>query len=269
MSSYVYGYSPGEQDRLVRQARYWKRAGLFDGIAFRPGEAVLEIGCGAGGVLGVIEESSPGLALSGIDVEPRQVEYAREHLERLGARDPDLVQGDARELPWIDGTFDTVWMSWFLEHLLDPAPVLAEARRVLKRGGRIVVNETDYSTFKVHPESPNFDYLEQAQYDYFDRHGCATAGRQLGPWLTAAGFGDVRNELMGYHFYQVPGDDLLSRHALYVADFLEPTIDLLAKALDRDSDRLQLGVQHLRSIGTDPRGAMTQVVYRATARRPS
>lgn len=267
MSDYLYGYGPAEQERLLRQARYWKRAGLFDGVEFRPGEAVLEIGCGAGGVLGVIHELQPAATLSGIDVEPRQVEYASAHLRELGAPDADVVAGDATELPWVDGTFDTVWMSWFLEHLVDPRRVLEEARRVLKRGGRIVVCETDYSTFKVHPESPNYDYLEQAQYDYFERHGCATAGRLLGPWLTAAGFVEVQNVLAGFHHYQVPGDDRLSQHANYVAEFIEPTVERLATSLDLDADRLQLGVEHLRSVGADPRGAMTQIVYRALARR--
>ena len=268
MASYLYGFTHGEQTRLIRQAGYWQRLGVFADLEFEPGESVLEIGCGSGGMLAAIHEQGPETSLAGIDLEPRQLTAAREHLARCGVGGVDLVEGSAFELPWAAHSFDTIWMSWFLEHLVDPRNVLEEAWRVLRPGGRVLALETDYSTFKVHPESPNYDYLEQAQYDYFDRHGCAHAGRLLAPWLRGAGFVDVENVPLGYHFYQVPGDDRLSEHAHYVADFIEPTIDRLAHTLERDVDLLQLGIEHLRSIGNDPRGAMTQIVYRAKARRP-
>ena len=60
--------------------------------------------------------------------------------ERLGA-DPrfTFVQGDARALPFADGTFDAVVMVRVLLHVADPAPVLTEIARVLRPGGVAVV----------------------------------------------------------------------------------------------------------------------------------
>lgn len=50
----------------------------------------------------------------------------------------DHRTGDGRTLPWPDATFDVVWSNSVLEHVRDPAAVLAETRRVLRPGGAMV-----------------------------------------------------------------------------------------------------------------------------------
>ena len=62
--------------------------------------------------------------------------------------------GDATALPWPDGHFDHVDMMWFLEHVADPHPFLAEARRALRPGGPITIIETDYSFASASPPIP-------------------------------------------------------------------------------------------------------------------
>ncbi|HEU5059640.1 MAG TPA: methyltransferase domain-containing protein, partial [Kofleriaceae bacterium] len=105
---YIHGHSRAEQDRLVAQAEYWRDTLILPELEYRPGERLLDIGCGVGAVLGVIGQAFPGLLLAGIDLAPGQIAYAGEHLGRLGLG-ADLRSGDARALPWPDGAFDHVY----------------------------------------------------------------------------------------------------------------------------------------------------------------
>jgi ubiquinone/menaquinone biosynthesis C-methylase UbiE len=262
---YLYGYSDSEQRRLVAQAEYWRELILRD-LAWRAGERVLEIGCGAGAVLGVLARAFGGIAVAGIDREPRQIAFAQRHLAKL-AEHANLRVGDAAALPWPDASFDHAMTMWFLEHLREPLPALREARRVLRPGGTITCTETDYSTFAVHPPSPDWDALARAQYQYFAGHGQPYAGRMLGAWLTQAGFADVHSAPVGCHFFHDGREAAALRaHVDYVAAFLEPYLDELAAATGADRGALQRGVDHLRRLPNDPLGATTQIVYRARAR---
>jgi len=268
-SSYLHGYSSEEQARLVDQARYWRSVIVKD-LDYAAGDRVLEMGCGVGAVLGVLLQEYPGIRIAGIDLEEKQVEAARRHLAELGSPDADLRVGSALESPWPEGTFDHVVMMWILEHLEDPGAVLREAHRVLKSGADVVLHETDYTSFRVHPESPDFDALVQAQYDYFGKHGQPYVGRVLGPLLRAAGFVGIRNEIAGVHYFQGADDggEALARHVEYNATFLEMSIELMARDLGRDLGSLKRGCEHLRSVARHPEGAITQLLFRARARKP-
>ena len=99
--------------------------GGVDGLR---GARVLELGPGQGlGLLGRARDA--GARCSAFDV----ADYADPStVAGLGV---DLRVGPAAHLPWADATFDVVWSSSVLEHLRDPAAMLAEVRRVLRPGG--------------------------------------------------------------------------------------------------------------------------------------
>ena len=84
MARYVHGYGTAEQERLVEQAEHWRNRLIRAGTELEPGTRLLEIGCGVGAVLAVLGEEFPGLTLTGVDIAPKQLEYARSHLERSG-----------------------------------------------------------------------------------------------------------------------------------------------------------------------------------------
>lgn len=270
-TEYLHGYAKDEQLRLLEQASYWSSMLIPVWLAYRPGARVLDIGCGAGAVLGVLAERFPGIELAGIDREPAQIDFARGHLCASGFPQADLRVGDAGALPWEDESFDHIYCMWFLEHMQDCSEILKEALRVLKRGGSIALTETDYTAFRVHPPSGAFDDLDRAQYDYFERFGNPIIGRLLGPLLLEAGFAEVTNGPVGFHFFNDGEKGVQSRRlraqSEYMAAFLEPAIPQMAEQLDRDPERLQEGIEHLRRVPDLPRGSITQVVYRAQGKR--
>jgi len=268
--AYLHGYSRAEQERLVAQAEYFRTSLIPRGLDYRPLERVLEIGCGAGAVLGVLARTFPGVRLAGLDRERAQIDYAREHLRRMDVA-AELAVGDAAELPWPDASFDHVFAMWFLEHLREPAPILAEARRVLRPGGSIALTETDYELVAVHPSSPDVEALFRAQHEHFARHGQPHAGRELGAWLAASGFTAVTNEIAGFHFFTGSEEDTerLRAHAFYNVGFLEPAVAPMVRTLGADERVLRRGIEHLRGLADQPGAAMTQIVFRARGRRPS
>jgi len=265
VGGYLHGYSAAEQARLVEQATYWRDTLILPDLPYRPGERLLDVGCGCGAVLGILAAAHPGMTFAGIDREPRQIDAARAHLARLGVGNADLRVGDARSLPWPDGTFDHAYLMWFVEHVQGIEPILREIRRVLRPGGTITINETEYESYHVWPESPDWEHLEEAMFRHFQAHGEAHAGRRLGPLLVEAGFTDVRNRLVGAHFFVGSGDDSLSRHTRYTADYIAPVLGEFVR-MGYDEARLRRGLAHLLSIHEDPHGAFTQLVYRARGR---
>jgi demethylmenaquinone methyltransferase/2-methoxy-6-polyprenyl-1,4-benzoquinol methylase len=131
--SKVYDYLAGVFER--------KYAGIaLNKLSIEEGEIVLEIGFGTGHCLKRIAESvGEAGKVYGVDISSGMLEVARKRLgkARLMKR-AELYCGDAAVLPYDDGIFDAVFMSFTLE-LFDTAEipaVLKEVNRVLKPGGR-------------------------------------------------------------------------------------------------------------------------------------
>lgn len=98
-----------------------------------PGQVLLDVGCGNGLWLDFARrESNPALAV-GVDLSLGMVQAVRARLP-----DAPVAQSDAVALPFKDGTFDTIFALWMLYHVPAKEAALAEIRRVLRRGGRLV-----------------------------------------------------------------------------------------------------------------------------------
>jgi SAM-dependent methyltransferase len=97
---------------------------------------VLEVGGGEGELAERIERDL-GAAVSFVDLSPRMVELAR-------ARGIDAQVGDVQELPFADGSFDTVVAAWMLYHVPDVSRGLAEIARVLEKGGALIAVTNGY-----------------------------------------------------------------------------------------------------------------------------
>jgi ubiquinone/menaquinone biosynthesis C-methylase UbiE len=262
MTEYVHGYGTREQERLVEQAEHWRHRLIRSGTELEPGTRLLEVGCGAGAVLAVLGQEFPGVRLTGVDVEAKQLEFARGHLERTGV-DATLVQADALALPFGDESFDHVWMMWFLEHIADPPGVLREARRVLVPGGAITAIEVDYSTARAEPSTPAIEALVRAMVQAMAVSGWSDAGTRLPGWLHEAGFQEV-DEGERPFWWQ---DEDLPGQASYAADVLESALDALARLSGTAEEELRAGLVDLRKLAGQPGTGLGWVVHKSTAVR--
>ncbi len=122
---------------------------IISSISWRGDEMVLDVGCGHGLMLiGAAKRLTSGKAV-GIDLWQKedQSDNSREstlknvRLENVAER-VELLDGDARKLPFADNSFDVVLSSWALHNIYDRAErdgAVREIVRVLKPGGRLII----------------------------------------------------------------------------------------------------------------------------------
>jgi trans-aconitate 2-methyltransferase len=162
---------------------------VLERLAPRPGERILDIGCGTGRLTSEIQSRAPGTRVVGVDQSWAMVAEARRH-----ARGFTLAQADATRLPVHDTTFDAVFSTATFHWVDDHAALFAEINRVLAPGGRLVAQAGG---------GPNLARLH-ARATRLAARDYPTAFEAWGnPWtfagvddtltrLEAAGFGDVK-----------------------------------------------------------------------------
>lgn len=177
------------------------RVALAEQVSPKPGDRVLEIGCGTGSLLLLLARMQPAVEAVGLDPDPGALALARRKAEKAGVA-IELDQGYADALPYPDASFDAVASSFMFHHLpRDAKPAaLREARRVLKPGGRF--HMADFAG----PESLARGFL--AHLIHPDKHLADNAEARVLAFLRDAGFAGARvvqrrtTRLGGIVYYQ-------------------------------------------------------------------
>ncbi|GAA0910021.1 methyltransferase domain-containing protein [Pseudonocardia zijingensis] len=164
-------------------------------LALQPGEHVVDIGAGPG-LLAVEMAAEVGPDGRVHAVEPGESMRA---LAAARQRPPDaatveISPGSADALPLPDASVDAAVCTQVLEYVPDVPGALAEIHRVLRPGGRVLVLDTDWDSIVWHSRDPARTARILAAWDEHlaDPH----LPRTLGPALRAAGFADVRAEVL-------------------------------------------------------------------------
>ena len=189
---YVHGYDGMEAARLQDQAQTLEDL-LHASTRYPPGSTVLEAGCGVGAQTVPLARNSPGARITAVDVSAASLGQARERVAAAGLANVQFQQADVYGLPFKDGSFDHVFVCFLLEHLRDPAAVLAGLRRVLRPSGTATVIEGDHGSTLFHPDNVAAHDAIRCQVELQRAAGGdALIGRRLHPLLQGAGFSEVR-----------------------------------------------------------------------------
>jgi len=168
------------------QVRLRQRVCQLAGL--QPGGHAVELGCGTGPLLaGLADAVGPSGTVLGVEPQPVLAERARTRL--AGHSAVSVHTGPAQALPLVDASADAVLAQTVLIHLA-PATleaVLAEARRVLKPGGRLVSVDQDAGTRVIdHPDRQTTRAIINYACDHLSADGWL--GRRLPRLLRSAGF---------------------------------------------------------------------------------
>lgn len=159
------------------------------------GEVVLDLGSGGGiDVLLSARRVGPAGHAYGLDMTDAMLELARRNAEEAGAANVTFLKGDIAAIPLPDNTVDVIISNCVINLAADKNPVLKEAFRVLKPGGRFAVSD-----IVIHGELPaDISNSDAMRRDLSSWSGCiagALTDSEYRTGLAAVGFTDVDLEV--------------------------------------------------------------------------
>lgn len=241
--------TPEETDRLIA---------LLDGVERMPGarelrllsydllgaaDPVVDVGCGGGRA--VAELTGRGVVAVGVDPDERMLAVARTRWP-----EGDFRAGDAYRLPLPDHTVRGYRADKVFHVLAEPQRALAEARRVLAPGGRIVLVGQDWDTIVIDSDDPGLTReLVHARADRVTAPRAARAHRNL---LLDAGFEDVHIEVRTFVFTGPEALPVLTDLAALADDEGRAAGWMAEQRARAEKDRLFVAVPMFAAAATAP-----------------
>ncbi len=148
---------------------YYARPAILDLAGDVAGRRILDAGCGSGPLFAALRER--GAIVTGIDSSTKMLELAR---QRLGTGAALHLADLGGPLPFADGAFDDVVASLVLHYLEDWTAPLAELRRVLTPGGRLIAS-VDHPFASQMQAGPGADYFATRKWSFHWTLGGHTA----------------------------------------------------------------------------------------------
>ena len=190
--SYPIEHRKGEIERLHIQADAIApdTLAMLERIGVQPGWSCLDLGCGPRGITDLLSKRvGPNGRVVGVDKDQDFLAYGRAH----APANVEFRHGDAYASGLPDGQFDLVHMRFIASTAGEPERLLREAKRLVRPGGVIALQEPDVATFACHPPHPAWDRLMAVMLDVFAAVGADIyLARRLYLLARQAGLADVQ-----------------------------------------------------------------------------
>lgn len=165
---------------------------LVERVAPLHGEQGLDVACGPGIVVDALKAA--GAWMAGVDLTPEMLRQAvAAGAARSGGDDGTrLARAEAERLPFLDGRFDFVVCRNSFHHFPDPGRILGEMARVMRAGGRVVIEDM---------QAPE-DFIERDEHEVIERlrdrtHARTLPASEFRRLLQAHGLGPVEEQEFG------------------------------------------------------------------------
>lgn len=166
-----------------------------------PGKRILEIGCGTGNLLRILEDN---FSVYGLDISPAAVQIANARLKR-GKVATGNIEKDSLDFP---GKFDGVVMINVLEHLLEPGKVLKKINAISSEGGYLFLQSPVISSL-------GSELLSKIFYGEDTTHIHVPTVGELRGWVLAAGYSCIYEASGTFHFLPLLGSLFLDFFPCY------------------------------------------------------
>ncbi|MFE0370679.1 methyltransferase domain-containing protein [Streptomyces tendae] len=270
---YVHGYRSEESTRLADQADALVEL-LHGDTRFKPGERVLEVGCGVGAQTVTLASRSPEATFVSADIAPESLKTASRRVAAAGLANVEFVEKDVYALPereggFGEGSFDHVFVCFLLEHLPATVDALRRLRRLVRPGGTITVVEGDHGSTYFHPDDEAARAAIACQVT-LQRHagGDALIGRRLFPLLHEAEWSDIavtpRTVYVDGSRTDLAESFTRRTFTAMISGVREPAV---AAGLI-DPDTFDAGIAALRRTA-EPDGVFCYTFFKAVAHRPA
>ena len=233
-----------EQRRAIRAA-----------LALQPGERVLDIGSGPGLLAAEMAgEVGPTGAVTGVDPSEDMLAIARAQVTD-GETHLTFVPGGATELPFEDDSFDAATSTQVYEYVADMPAALAEARRVLRPGGRLLVLDTDWDSIVW--RSSDDDRMRRVLHAWDEHLADPHLPRRLPGLLRDSGFTLTSAEV-------VPLLNIGYRDETYSGGLIGFVAAFVPGRHGIDAEEMTAWADDLRSMGEDYFCSLNRYVFVAT-----
>lgn len=154
---------------------------------------VLEVGCAQGIRTRLMADNFKEAEVIGIDRSPELLSIARAN--KSNEKRPEYLEADLYELPFPDQSFDFIYSRLVFMHLENPIKALRSLLRVLKPGGRILIEDADRDCMFFEPEPNTFkSFWNKVQEGQRRLGGDPNVGRKLAPYMKDLGLKDIQIE---------------------------------------------------------------------------
>lgn len=143
----------GDENRFIKASENLSKL-IYDVVDIQEGYKVADVGCGFGGTIDLLNKHFSGIDMVGINIDPRQIEAARERVKAINKNKIEFITGDACDLPFENESIDSLTAVECIFHFPDREKFFSEVSRVLKPGGKFcfsdfvpIKKEEDFKSF--------------------------------------------------------------------------------------------------------------------------
>jgi arsenite methyltransferase len=233
-----------------------QRRAVLGVLALRPGERVVDLGCGPGFLAAEMAEAvGPGGRVHGVDASASMLAIADGRRPAADAAPIELSEQGVTALSFDDGAFDAAVSTQVYEYVRDMAAALAEARRVLAPGGRLLVLDTEWDSIVWRSAD---DRRMARVLEAWDEHLVhRDLPRRLPGLLAAAGFALERCEV-------VPMLNVGYARDTYSGGLLELIAEFVPGRAGMSGGDAEAWARELRAMGPDYFFSVNRYLFLAT-----